>query len=157
MSRLIEFYGGQGADDAGRYFNEVMDFDLDALEHGHDYIQWIFPLPEASRFHPRAPLLTEEDLARFTHPDSVLRTIQARRACILMLNFFMSTTAWRAPKDHNHLRITRILRFLTLIGLDPEARAFLRVAEREAPAVPERTRWYWKEALNKNPAWLEAP
>lgn len=157
MSRLIDFYRGRGTDDAGRTFHEMMDFAEDALEREHSYIQWLFPLPEPSRFHPDAPLLTEEDLAEFTHPDSVLRTIQARRACILMLNFFVTTTAWRAPGDHNHLRITRILRFLTLIGLDGEALTFLRVAERDAPNVSERTRWYWREALNKHPAWLETP
>ena len=45
-------------------------------------------------------------------------------------NFAADATGWLSPGDHNHLPITRILRCLTVLGLEAEAKAFLeRLAE----------------------------
>jgi opioid growth factor receptor-like protein len=38
-------------------------------------------------------------------------------------NFAAKATVWLSPGNHNHLRITRILRCLTVLGLEPEAGA----------------------------------
>lgn len=41
----------------------------------HDYIQWLFPLPERSQFNPHAPILTNEVCAGFvdsSHPDDAI-------------------------------------------------------------------------------------
>jgi hypothetical protein len=71
-------------------------------------------------------------------------------------NFASNTTIWLSPGNHNHLRITRILRCLTLLGLDAEARAFLdclyEVYEHEQnkpmPAISYETMLYWREAVD---------
>jgi hypothetical protein len=41
-----------------------------------------------------------------------------------MAAFYAATTAWLLPHDHNHLRITRIIRSLRLLRGDDEADAF---------------------------------
>ena len=65
VSKLIQFYRGEGRDAAGRTIEEIWAWDHRHLEMVHDYIQWLFPLPERSRFNPFAPLLTDADKATF--------------------------------------------------------------------------------------------
>jgi hypothetical protein len=69
-------------------------------------------------------------------------------------NFAAKATGWLSPGNHNHLRITRIQRCLTVLGLEAEAKAFLeRLAEiyedeqnKPLPAISDETMLYWKEA-----------
>ena len=65
-----------------------------------------------------------------------------------MLQFYRDTEAWRRPFDHNHLRITRIIKSLRLINGDAAADAFK--AEIEALAVDtwvdSRARGFWAQA-----------
>ncbi|TKJ09244.1 hypothetical protein E8Q34_17915 [Halomonas sp. 15WGF] len=58
-------------------------------EHTHDYIQWLFPIPEASRFNSFAPLLTPAVQAAFAN-DERLRHHQ-QRSLDVMLNFGSSS------------------------------------------------------------------
>jgi len=73
MSRLVAFYRGQGTDTEGRTLAEVWQWSDRRLEDVHDFIQWLFPLTEAGRFNPNAPLVTQEDIATFAG-DEQLRT-----------------------------------------------------------------------------------
>jgi hypothetical protein len=144
MSRLVEFYCGTGTDGEGRRLDTILSWGDGRLEAVHDFIQWLFPLPEPSRFNADAPLLTEEDVAAF-HREPQLRA-NLRRSFERILSFlglaeiesgevvegpnFDSRTAdvWDDP-NHNWLRITRILRSLSLLGLGAEARALYRRLE----------------------------
>ena len=62
---LLRFYRLEGTDARGRTLSEIWSWDADRLEGVHDYIQWLFPLPEASAFNPSAPLLTDATLEAF--------------------------------------------------------------------------------------------
>ncbi len=58
---------------------------------------------------------------------------------------------WVSPFNHNHLRITRILRSLTALGLGDRARAFLDALEevhREHGQINEETLRYWRAAVH---------
>ena len=59
---LIEFYRGIAPDSEGRTLADLWAFSDDEMEEVHDFIQWMFPLREPSRFNPDAPLLTDEDV-----------------------------------------------------------------------------------------------
>lgn len=162
MGKLLDFYRGAGADAAGRTIGEIWSWDSKRLEMVHDFIQWLFPLPEPSRFNPEAPLLTAGDVAAFcTDPD--LRE-RARRSLDLMLGFyslerkgdriardpsFGPSAHWLQPLNHNHLRLTRIMLFLRYAGLEGEADALLNclldVAANEGrAAIAERTLEFWR-------------
>src|ERR1019366_10448716 len=65
MTRLVDFYRGQKTDTEGRRLEDILAWPDDDLEAVHDFIQWLFPLPEPSQFNPDAPLLTHEDIAAF--------------------------------------------------------------------------------------------
>lgn len=135
MSRLLDFYRGEAPDSEGRYLEDIWNWPDSELEAVHDFIQWLFPLPEPSRFNPDAPLLTEEDIGAF-RADKELRA-KLRKSFERILTFLgLTETAgkisegpnfrtrakdiWVTP-NHNWLRITRILRSLTLLGLPEEA------------------------------------
>ncbi len=70
-------------------------------------------------------------------------------------NLAAKATGWLSPGKHNHLRITRIQRCLTVLGLEAEAKAFLeRLAEiyedeqnKPLPAISDETMLYWREAV----------
>jgi hypothetical protein len=165
MSPLLDFYRGQGTDSEGRRLAELWAWDDEELEIVHDFIQWLFPLPEPSRANADAPLLTKEEIAAF-HADAALRA-SLRKSFERMLHFF--GLAWegdavveaanfksRVPDiwafpNHNWLRISRILRSLSLLGLEPEARAFYRKLDelhssRRYPIMDD-TFGYWTRAV----------
>ena len=69
-SRIIDFYNGTESDHRGRYPREIQEWQDDQLESVHDYIQWLFPLPEPSGFNVAAPVLTRESIRDFlARPD----------------------------------------------------------------------------------------
>jgi len=63
---------------------------------------------------------------------------------------------WLTLANHNHLRITRILRSLRLVGLEDEAAAFFRClaglhgkeAASAEPRISEETFNYWRAAVS---------
>jgi hypothetical protein len=166
MSRLINFYRGTAPDSEGRMLQEIWAWSDEELEAVHDFIQWLFPLPEPSRFNPEAPLLTPADITAFTK-EPLLRD-NLRRSFERILSFLglywaedgsvqegpnftaRAPDVWLAP-NHNWLRITRILRSLTLLGLEAEAKALYERLKtlssgRNLPITTETFR-YWTEAV----------
>ena len=114
------------------------------LELEHDYIQWMFPLNEVSGFNTDAPILTEEDIYKFTSSEKLMNTLAESFKVILkfygfeiydsiniMIGFSTDFTErskiWITPGNHNFLRITRILKCLILLGQTKYAMEFLNV------------------------------
>lgn len=162
MSDLLDFYRGAGTDAAGRTIGELWSWDAKRLEMTHDFIQWLFPLPEPSRFSPGAPLLMPSDIAAF-RSDKALQD-RVRRSLDLMLAFyglerrsngigraarFAASAHWLQPLNHNHLRLTRIMLFLRHAGLAAEADALLAclldiAAHEGKSSLSEQTLTFWR-------------
>jgi len=53
---------GIGTDHRGRYIQDIWNFDLETLEKEHDYIQWLSPLKEGSKYNKNAPFSIILDL-----------------------------------------------------------------------------------------------
>lgn len=137
-----------GTDDAGRTHADVMRMTDDGLERHHDYIQWLFPLPEPSRAVPASPILTPEDLAILRASDRAQERMRA--AAERMMQFYGATRFWLAEHNHNHLRISRIIRSLRLIVGDAAADDFrasvlARATEAKAP-ISATTLGHWHSA-----------
>lgn len=170
-SPIIAFYTGTKPDHRGRYLREIESWSDDRLEFVHDYIQWLFPLPEPSGFNPAAPILTSGSVQEFrTRPDlqdalrlSFLRMLtfyglelssgeplRVTRNC----GFATKAAFWLSAGNHNHLRITRILKCLGLLGLGLEAKALfdcladIYADEKSGPEprISAETFAYWTEA-----------
>lgn len=156
MSAIIDFYKGDGTDHAGRTLDDVLKLSDGEVEHGHDFIQWLFPLPEASNHFPDAPLLAQEDIEALSTDERLRWRVMS--AATMMASFYDRSPQWITPNNHNFLRITRIIRFLTLIGASAMASSFhamiLDLIKPHEGVVTDQTLWFWKEALRQAPAWL---
>lgn len=169
-SPILAFYRMTGLDAAGRSLSDIMAFGDRELEAIHNYIQWLFPLAEESGANSRAPLLTATDMAAFRE-DPALRE-RMIRSLVMMLEFYglalsghdgvpavrvsslfvQRKTAWLRVDNHNLLRITRILRSLTLLGLPEYAGALFACLERlysvYGDTIGQRTLNFWREAVH---------
>lgn len=164
-SQLVRFYSGFATDVQGRWIEDIWAWSNDTLESVHDYIQWLFPLPVASDYNTNAPIIDHYDVEMFRE-DERLRS-RLRRSLERMLEFYglqlnssseqfaiERTTSFTARSDdwlhsgnHNHLRLTRILKSTQLLGLEGESealRAALMCIALDYPdEVSAETRGYW--------------
>ena len=165
-SRIVRFYQGDSPDTRGRALDEILAWDDGQLEAVHDYIQWLFPLDEPSRFNPDAPLLTPADRLAFRQEPLAANL---RRALDRMLTFYglrfdpsdrrphiVRSSAWNdrsphwlQPGNHNLLRLSRIIRSLALLGQAGLAEALYMALKKEGEGrVTAVTLGYWKEAMD---------
>jgi hypothetical protein len=167
MSAILDFYRGTGRDGAGRTIEQVWAFGRGALETRHDFIQWLFPLREASRYNPAAPLLTDKDEAAF-RDDPALRA-RLLRSLDVMLDFYglargdgtvvplspdaLAQAPWLAPGDHNHLRLSRIVQSLALLGEEGWAAALqarlMAIVAAHPDGVAPQTAAIWARLLDR--------
>lgn len=169
-SALVRFHAGVATDSRGRKIVEILDWDDDRLEHVHDYIQWLFPLPERSAFNPGAPILTAADIAAFQQRPELRESLHRAFGRMLAFYGFAETSIdpgvgivrardfarraqdWTTPGNHNFLRISRILHAMTLLGLEHEAQAFLVALEALHAEDDDRfgavTLRYWRQAVS---------
>ena len=168
-SRLVAFYRGDGRDHRGRSLSDIHAFDLHELEFNHDYIQWLFPLPEPSGVNESAPLLSKDDIAAFAGDASLRKALLQSLQLLLQFygldlvvqdenvevvksaNFDERRGQWLTSGNHNFLRISRILRSLSLLGRGSHALALLKCLEgiyaENARIIGHTTVGYWRRAL----------
>ena len=150
---LIDFLSGAKPDSEGRLLDEILAWPDARLEQVHDFIQWLFPLPDPSPVNPDAPLLDAAAIATIRSRPDLKAAV--RRSYARMRRFYESSRHWIVPGNHNHLRITRILKCLMLTGLEPEARDFFawltaiyQVELRKPhPGISTRSYAFWKDAV----------
>ena len=159
-------------DNRGRSLDQVLEFDDQRLEEVHDFIQWLFPLRQPSGVNPDAPVLDAGTISEFRSREDLQKNL--RQSWLRMLKFYGFEAAqsgaewtvepaanfadraenWLTPYNHNHLRITRIIKCLRTLGLDAEARAFFAAlsAVYRSPqfkgAISAVTFDYWQAAVD---------
>ncbi len=168
--KIVPFYLGEQRDSQGRMIQEIWSWDLEELECIHDYIQWLFPLPERSAFNPDAPLVDDEVIQAFKGDPRLRQNLL--RSLTVMLQFYglerqenaagkvvitqpgnypNRQREWVQPFDHNYLRITRILKCLMVIGLEDEVQAFYeclkQIYRESSDQIGGETFQYWTNAV----------
>ena len=145
------FLSNKGTDIEGRTFEEVLAFNDEQLEDVHNYIQWLFPLPEPSNVYMNAPVLDKEEIQQIRESEVIQKNL--KRARDRLKQFYADTDHWLEFHDHNHLRITRILKSTLLLTGRDEAEDFydflmekIRRAEREKPDPADIK--YWTDTLS---------
>jgi len=120
-SQILKFYRGEG-NRSGHLLKDILEKWTDEdWERGHDFIQWVFPTDEESKFHPEAPVMTcQEAIILGEDPESREKVLAALRRFERFLKLETGPHWWAAP-DHNLLRISRAIRCLALLGLKEEA------------------------------------
>ena len=166
---LVAFYSGTGPDARGRLLTDVWSLSLDELEHSHDYIQWLFPLPERSRAQPDSPVLSPRAVqvisgSREMHGRLLLsadkmgafygfeltRSLDAFTVR-LADTFPARKRVWMSPGNHNYLRHTRIMKSLVILGVAPLARAWFGCLDdlyrANESVIGAQTHRYWLDAI----------
>jgi len=167
---IFAFYQGR-PDSSARMLEDIWLWDYQKLEYTHDYIQWLFPLKEKSRFNRNAPILNDEVIQAF-RTDEQLR-VRLRKSLEVMLQFYglqynkfddkgIEITKsdnyperklnWIEEGNHNYLRLTRILTSLRLLGLEDYAQALFKSLNQiyleESKKIGSKTYAYWKSAAS---------
>lgn len=168
---LIDFYRSQGTDDQDRTLNEIFAWTDAQWEGSHDMIQWAFPLPEPSAYNPNAPLLDDETIQVFRTDGDVRWGIEKMLdRATRFFGFYGPLQArvqdamplvrprWFTKNNHNHLRLTRALKFLCLVDFHADAERLqhwlLRLAAAFPDGVTATTVRFWTEAVTP---WAATP
>jgi hypothetical protein len=174
-SPIIRFYDPtlQAPDSEGRTLSSVLAWDDHKLEGCHNYIQWLFPLPERSSMSYSAPVVSRSTFHAFrTRPELRDRMRDSSKRICRFYGFdfqasnefegvrierlqdrdISRATNWVSGFTHNHLRITRIIRSLRVLGLEDEATAFFRAVEdvyNTTGRIGARSLMYWTRAVER--------
>lgn len=163
---LVSFYNGTGPDSEGRMLADMQQWHDSQLEAVHDYIQWMFPLPERSQFNRSAPLFDADTIQEFE--TNVTISTNLVKSFVRILDFYgfvwkmdggiirstkfrQKAEKWLSPNNHNHLRITRILRCMVLCGHHDVAQMFLGELQKvydDSGKITAKTLGFWKSAVN---------
>ena len=145
-TKALNFYMG-GPDDKGRLLTEMISWDDEKLEKTHDYIQWMFPTDQPSEFNPNAPIISVFEMDSFNNNPALRQ--QLSRSVIRFTHFLENTSKnWMVKSNHNHLRISRMLRCMTLLGMQTAAKVLLyKFVARTSGIVNDTSIQFWKEAV----------
>lgn len=125
MNNIIDFYSHAGTDNAGRTLKIMWGFTPYQLETVHDYIQWMFPTISPSEFNLNAPIIDEEIINAFNKShelQSYLITSSYIFERFLDLN--NPKAHWLTHKNHNFIRISRIIDSLCTLSCKDRALDF---------------------------------
>lgn len=141
------------------------------LEYNHDFIQTLFPLPESSMFASAPvinPAVHEAFATRTELRDSLAKALDRMLSFYGLAlttspsptyhkvgkadNFASASGNWLTRFNHNHLRLTRIIRSLRVLSLPSHASAlytFLSTDEEVVSVVGSKTQMYWRRAAER--------
>jgi hypothetical protein len=154
MDNITNFYldSTRLRDQLGFTYSDCMSYNLEESESCHGYIQWLFPNREPSAYNANAPYPSEETLAAFVEYP-ILRQRMVDAAGIFIMRFAHNND-WITPRNHNLLRITRIIKCLRLFGMPDLAQGFyvsiMDAINRRTgkDIVGPVTLQFWQDALN---------
>lgn len=157
---IINFYLNIEPSVTGYMFEDIIyNWDDDTLEKTHDYIQYLFPLQEKSKYNKKDILLTEDDIKIFKTNKKIRENV--REALHRMLFFYGISDFvfdgerkhWMTPNNHNHLRLTRIMKFLQLIGMNIDSiKLFIllcNIHTKIKDSISDETYAIWKDLFMK--------
>ena len=169
-SPLVRYYDGRGPDDRGRYLAEILQWPDKRLEAVHDFIQWMFPLRERSGVNPTAPIVDDATVREFRSRPELRKNMQGSFLRMIRFyglemqhepnlsikraaNFPLRSENWLNLSNHNHLRLTRIIKSLRLLGLEEEASALFNCLaaiyhsqDKAASVISGETFQFWRSA-----------
>jgi hypothetical protein len=142
---IVSFLEGKTPDHRGRILAMLLQQTDHQAEATHDYIQWLFPLDEPSRSVSGAPVLTELEIDEIRQ--SGLAQANLAKSARWFLGFLERNNHWITKYNHNHLRITRVIKSLRLLTSDKAADEFrdkvLAAAGDNLNLVDQKARGFW--------------
>lgn len=149
---IVDYYLGKSTDSVGNTISDYLSYSDNNLEQDREYVPWTFPSTEAMPGYLNPPTLSKEDVEAF-RSDKILQEM-VRSVVNHYLKFLNNTSSWRATVSHNHIRITKMIRFLAMIGMKEEAGKIAKwCCERGGSKKVKAT---WESSVEFKPPW-EAP
>ena len=145
---LITFLKDQEPDFNVRFLSDIWNFrDID-IERNHDFVQILFPLEIRSNNTSHHYYIDSPELLSALINDDLVKE-NIIKSSKWFLKFLSRNEHWKKSQDHNHLRITRIIKCIRLIVSDEEADNFYDdVLELlgNNNLINKRTLEFWSEA-----------
>lgn len=142
---IVGFLEGKTPDHRGRILAMLLQQTDYQAETNHDYIQWLFPLDELSRSVNGVPILTDLDIDEIRQ--SSLAQANLAKSARWFLGFLERNNHWITKYNHNHLRITRVIKSLRLLASDKAADEFrdkvLALAVDNLNLIDQKARGFW--------------
>jgi len=120
---LIEFYIGNGTNNSGKTFGDIMLMSNGELENTHDYIQWIFPTYTPSQCVEGSPVLDDYTVDYLASREDF--SLRFNNAIKLMVEFWdvnqpmiAGPRFWATAGNHNHKRMTRFIESCNLFDMN---------------------------------------
>lgn len=146
--KILSFLQDVGPDHQGRYLSDIWKFSDQQIETTHDFIQWVFPLAEPSSAVPDAPVLEPGEI-ELIHKSSPA-TMNLEKSGQWFLDFLARSKGWLRPHDHNHLRITRMIKSQRLLlgelAAESAKQRVLQMVKKANAPVSDLTSDYWRAA-----------
>lgn len=164
--RIAEYYSSGSIE-------QDLSMNLEDMEARHDYIQYMFPLMEASAHNPHSPILSMRQVEEFRKNDVFLQKMKSAWAKMLTFyglarnekeviksdQFERRNPVWLRPENHNFLRVTRMIKSLRIMGLEQEAAAtflaFKQIYQSYPSVIGFSTFNYWQSAIGGQPALID--
>ena len=148
MISIRGFLEGVNANSNNWLLSDIWKFNDTQIENTHTFIQWVFPTDEPSRATPGSPVLDEEEIVKIQNSEQAKQNLS--KSAEWYFNFLKRNSFWRKPHDHNHLRITRVIKSLRLLCGDDEAdyykEQFWQILGADMSIIPSKTIEYWEDA-----------
>ena len=159
---LYYFLSGRGINSDGKSISDIWEYSMKELEDKHNYIQWLFPTKEPSKYNPNVPVIknlkeyqTKNIRNHLLYSFLIMLDFfglqKQKHKIVYADNFMERKKVWLAPNNHNYLRITRILQSLVLFGMQNEAIQFLdclcNIYEDYPDCITKENLQFWKNAL----------
>ena len=148
MSVILHFLEGNQTDIYGRMLSDIWKFNDKKIDNEHNFIQWIFPTQIPSASVPGSPVLQIEEIKLIRESETALENLY--KSSEWYLDFLERNIFWIKPYDHNHLRITRAIQSLRLLGDPDEADFFrdfiFRLVGTDKNKIPQKTIKFWEDA-----------
>jgi len=150
--------------------NTVLNYSFNEIERNHQFIQWLFPTDERSRFNPDAPVLTGQEFLALRNDAEIKQGVED--GFERMLDFYGLVRNgdqieidpkqsehhrnFLKNQSHHQLRLTRIMRSLSLLGKQDDATALFQCMQRTVDTMPAgmKAEWsksvhFWRNALHQ--------
>ncbi len=145
---IDDFLKGNEPDIYKRYLKDIWMMSDDQIENKHNFIQWIFPLNVKSNAVPSSPILTKKEIICIKKSEIVQKNI--KKSAEWFLKFLSSNSYWICQNNHNHYRITRVIKSLRLIHSNEEAEKFknsiMNLIQGNEKKINLTNIQYWKDS-----------
>lgn len=133
--KLAKFLAGEGKDFRGRLLEDILKKDDRWWDRTHDFIQWVFPNSERSRYNSLAPVCSASDELKYPYIEESFDRFYT----------FLRNTDWKHKGNHNLLRITRVIKCMRIFNREDLAEQLLQYVLNETEKIRglEKSKNYW--------------